>query len=218
MVVSEQDRIFHEKFVASCKIVVIPNFIDMSLYETRIERADYIVMSANFGANHNVVGLNWFLDHVWDDELANITRFVIAGLRSREALQERGGAWGVEALGEVDNIRDVIARAQCAVVPLLHGSGTRFKCIEAMALKIPLVSTSVGAEGLAHGGTILLADTPNSFKEALLNVLRRPQEHRVRTEVAYKICQELYSLTPNQQRLSDVLARCRRSDDGGSGH
>ena len=66
-----------------------------------------------------------------------------------------------------------LARARAAVVPILAGSGTRFKILEAWAAGIPVVSTTVGAEGLParHGENVLIADTGPAFAETVSRLL-----------------------------------------------
>ena len=76
--------------------------------------------------------------------------------------------------GRVDDVRPFIEEASVYIVPLRIGGGTRLKIYEAMAMEKPIVSTSVGAEGLPvrHGEDILLADTPETFAEAVIGLLR----------------------------------------------
>jgi len=75
--------------------------------------------------------------------------------------------------GRVDDVRPYIDQASVYVVPIRIGGGTRLKIYEAMAMEKPVVSTTVGAEGLPvmDGREILLADTPEHFAEAVVNVL-----------------------------------------------
>ena len=76
--------------------------------------------------------------------------------------------------GRVDDVRPFIEEAAVYIVPLRIGGGTRLKIYEAMAMEKPIVSTSIGAEGLPirNGEEILLADTPESFAEAVIGLLR----------------------------------------------
>jgi len=75
--------------------------------------------------------------------------------------------------GRVEDVRPFMERAAAYVVPLRIGGGTRLKIFEAMAMEKPIVSTSVGAEGLPvkHGEELLLADTPESFAESVIRLL-----------------------------------------------
>jgi glycosyltransferase involved in cell wall biosynthesis len=76
----------------------------------------------------------------------------------------------------MENAIEEIAAARVVVVPLLAGSGTRFKIIEAWAAGRAVVSTTIGAEGLParHGENLLIADTPREFAEAVSLLLASP--------------------------------------------
>ncbi len=79
----------------------------------------------------------------------------------------------IEVIGEVDDAVRELARARVAVVPLLAGSGTRFKILEAWSAGVPVVSTSIGAEGLParDGENLLIADGGPAFAAAVTRVL-----------------------------------------------
>jgi len=84
--------------------------------------------------------------------------------------------------GRVDDVRPYMEEAAVYIVPLRIGGGTRLKIFEAMAMEKPIVSTSIGAEGLpvSDGEDILLADTPESFAGA---VIRLFQQEDLATEI-----------------------------------
>jgi glycosyltransferase involved in cell wall biosynthesis len=76
--------------------------------------------------------------------------------------------------GRVDDVRPYIERAAAYVVPIRVGGGTRLKIYEAMAMAKPIVSTTVGAEGLPvrDQEELLIADTPEAFANSIISVLR----------------------------------------------
>ena len=82
----------------------------------------------------------------------------------------------IQATGPVDDAVRELAKSRAAVVPVLAGSGTRFKILEAWAAGIPVVSSTVGAEGLParDGENILIADTGPAFAEAVSRLLASP--------------------------------------------
>ena len=84
----------------------------------------------------------------------------------------------VTVTGRVDDVRPYMERAAAYVIPLRIGGGTRLKVYEAMAMEKPIVSTSVGAEGLPvqNGTELLFADTPEAFADAVVRVLKNPAE------------------------------------------
>jgi len=86
----------------------------------------------------------------------------------------------IRVTGTVPDVRPYLWNAEASIVPLLAGSGTRLKIYEAMAAGVPVISTALGAEGLAHtdGSDIVLASDPESFAVACLDLL----EHRGRRD------------------------------------
>jgi hypothetical protein len=213
IVVSAKDFQFHKKFVSENKLHIVPNFIDLSRYPVQAEKDDYIVMAGSFRAYQNRVGLTWFLENVWDDDLSQRTKFIAAGYYSKELLAEikrkNGNLKNVEAVGELEDITPTISRARIAVIPLLHGSGSRIKILEAAALKTLIISTSKGAEGIEHENSIIIADRPGDFKKEILNVIRgnHADYYKTLTEKAYQITLEKYSFEVNRIKIERILNR-----------
>lgn len=83
---------------------------------------------------------------------------------------------GVEVTGTVPDVRPYLERASIMIVPLRIGGGTRLKILEGMAMELPVVSTTIGAEGLplVPGEHILLADSGADFAKAILELLSDP--------------------------------------------
>jgi polysaccharide biosynthesis protein PslH len=201
--VSKEDVQFYQRFIPADKIIFIPNLLEKTSYTIQgVKKENYIIMSANFIAFQNYVGLEWFLTNVWNEELSRRTVLKICGRGSKEAfdkLKLKYNCHNVEAVGEVDDLKPLIANARTSIVPLLNGSGTRLKCLEAMALKTQLISTSKGTEGIEHNGSVLVADTPGEFRQLIVNVL----DNKINTvDEAYRVYEDKYSFEPNQAVLS----------------
>lgn len=103
-------------------------------------------------------------------------RLILAGRQAARSW----GAWvgsdeGIEVHSDVPDIRPLMQRATAAIVPLRQGSGTRFKILEAMSMELPVISTSLGAEGLnvQHGQNLLLADSVEDICRCRRGHLRR---------------------------------------------
>ncbi len=105
-------------------------------------------------------------------------------------------------MGEQDDLKGLIRNARISIVPLLTGSGTRLKCIEAMALKTQIVSTSRGSEGIEHEGNILIADSATEFRDKILEVLDGKVDT---TDKAYDIFMAKYSLAANRLVFQEML-------------
>jgi polysaccharide biosynthesis protein PslH len=127
-------------------------------------RMDY---HANIDAALFFVRKVWPLIHARRPEL----RLVIAGAQPAKAilaLREQG----IAVTGTVDDVRPYYHSALTSVVPLRVGGGTRLKVLEAMATGTPVISTTLGAEGLevTPGRDILIADSPEAMADAVISL------------------------------------------------
>jgi glycosyltransferase involved in cell wall biosynthesis len=102
-----------------------------------------------------------------------------------------------------------------AVVPLRAGGGSRLKILEAMALGRPVVSTTIGAEGLdvADGANIMLADDPAGFAEAIASLLADPQRRQAIARAARQFVERSHdwdAIADQQLRIYDELLATTR--------
>lgn len=215
LVVSEKDLLYHKRFVTKNKIELIPNFLDENLYRTELIKKElYIVMTANFNAFQNIQGLKWFLINVWDQELSEKIKLKLVGKGSKDILKKLHllDLKNVEEIGEVDSINEYIQKASISIIPLLHGSGTRLKCLESMALKTQIIGTSLGVEGIEHEGSICEVNEPKEYKYMILDFFRNKQIIENNTEKAYKIFMDKYSLGSTQIKLKKLFENIGNKD------
>ena len=123
-------------------------------------------------------------------------QLTVVGRRAPESL----ASWmrrqeGVTLLSEVPDVRPCYTRAALAIVPLRIGGGTRIKILEAMSMGKPVVSTSIGAEGLAvkDGTHVLIADTPAEFARAAVSLMSSEELCRKIGQNGRKLVLERYS-------------------------
>lgn len=104
-------------------------------------------------------------------------RLTIAGQRPVESIQALGREPGIAVTGYVEDSRIVAVDCGVFIVPLRSGSGVRVKILNALAMGLPVVSTSVGAEGLdvRSGQHLLIADGAEEFAQAVVRVLQDPE-------------------------------------------
>jgi glycosyltransferase involved in cell wall biosynthesis len=117
----------------------------------------------------------------------------------------------VVVVGRIPVMDPELARADLVVVPLRYGSGTRFKILEAAAHRIPVVSTTLGAEGLGFedGRHLLIADDADGFASACVRLLAEPALRRRLVDEAQKAFVERFewsSLRPRIRALAVQVA------------
>jgi glycosyltransferase involved in cell wall biosynthesis len=204
--VSEEDRQAYQRFIPSHRLHVIPNFVDIPDRLGEENEPNRIVMSGSFTNFQNQEGLKWFASQVWDETLRAKAVLHVVGKASDQAVRQLGNIPGIVGVGAKDDLLAEIGAARCAIVPVLHGGGTRLKCLEAMAVRTPVVTTSKGCEGIDHQGAFWVADTPQAFRHAVLDILSGGEEVRRRTGMARAIFDRVYSLPANRAGLERVLA------------
>ena len=158
--------------------VVIPNAADVEYLQPRgtdpAPDGRTVLFFGLLATVPNVDGVVYFLREIWPLIAAARpdARFVLIGANPAAAIRAHAGP-GVTILGPVDDLRPHLAAADAIVVPLRLGSGTRLKILEAWAMARPVVSTTLGAEGLdaVPGRQLLIADDPADFARSVLRVL-----------------------------------------------
>ncbi|MEZ5393434.1 MAG: glycosyltransferase [Bryobacterales bacterium] len=155
--------------------------IDVSRYAFTAENRepDTLLFVGNFKHPPNQAALEWFVREVFPlvRESRPQTRLIAVGAQAM-GFRERLEGPGVEMVGEVDDIRDAMRQYAVFVAPILSGSGVRVKLLEAFAAGIPVVSTTIGAEGLAEtsGEIVHISDEAEGFAAAALRLLADPTE------------------------------------------
>lgn len=134
----------------------------------------------SFRHDPNRVALDWFVGEILPRIAARRpeTRLIVVGsdIPSRHPYPDRAPA--IEIRGFVEDIREPLSRYAVFVCPVLSGSGVRVKLLEAFASGMPVVSTRVGAEGLARkdGEFCLLAEEPEAFAKKVVEIFENPQK------------------------------------------
>jgi polysaccharide biosynthesis protein PslH len=171
---SDCDRTLILAFAPGAQVTVYPNAVPLPPLSTS-ERLHAIVFSGNLEYQPNIGAMRFFRRDVWPRLRERWPGLVWRLVGRNPAAVERwtAGDPRIELTGAVEDAIAELARAQVAVVPILAGSGTRLKILEAWAAGLPVVSTTLGAEGLPvdDGRHLLIADGAERFADAVSRVL-----------------------------------------------
>jgi glycosyltransferase involved in cell wall biosynthesis len=161
--------------------LVIPNAADVEYYKPRATDPPpdgrTVVFFGHLSYFPNVDGVTYFIQEIWPRivEVRPEARLKIIGGQAPRSLEELTRP-GIEFAGFVPDLRPHLAAAAAVVVPLRLGGGTRLKIVEAMAMGKPIVSTTLGAEGIeaVPGRDLLVEDQPAAFADAVNQLLADP--------------------------------------------
>ncbi|HEY7390251.1 MAG TPA: glycosyltransferase family 4 protein, partial [Bryobacteraceae bacterium] len=163
-----------EPRAGKARLTVYPNAIPLAAVP-EVERQHAIVFSGNLEYHPNVSAVRFFRQSVWPLLRERWPDLVwrLVGRNPCAVARWTGGDSRIEVTGPAEDSIAELARAEVAIVPLLAGSGTRLKILEAWAAGLPVVSTTLGAEGLpvSDGRHLLIADSVDNFGGAVSRLL-----------------------------------------------
>ena len=179
-VMSEADAAYLRRFVpaAAGKMVVVPNGVDLDEYRpsSRAGRRDRrLLFLGNFQHVPNIDALEYLLLEIWPIVRQRLpdAELLVVGARPPEEVRRHQGVPGVTLVGEVEDTRPHYQTCRALLAPIRAGSGTRLKILEALACGAPVVTTTLGAEGIegSDGVHFLIGDTPERFADAVCRLL-----------------------------------------------
>ncbi|KAA3631451.1 MAG: glycosyltransferase [Calditrichaeota bacterium] len=204
--VSAIDASFIEKLNLKYKPAVIENGVDLEFFhpmEKQI-KPNRLVFTGSMDWRPNQDAAEFFVKQIFPllrKEIPDIEAYFV-GRKPPQHIIDLGKTEGIVITGMVDDVRDYIAEASVYIVPLRIGGGSRLKILEAMGMKKPIVSTSIGAEGLevTDKKDILIGDTPEEFCRLVLNALADRQ-------LADSIAQQGYELVHAKYKWSSIAEK-----------
>lgn len=212
LTVSEEDRrALEEATGRTLPGATIPIALDPADFPP-IPRVDGARGILHIGGLHwppNAEGLRWFLWEVWGSVRAAepSARLFLVGARPPQDLR----AWAardpsVVLPGFVADPTPYWQQSVLLIVPVRAGSGVRVKILEAWSRGVPVVSTSIGCEGLKarHGKNIWIADEPEEFARAIVTLLRDPREARRLGEAGLATVQTWYDYRIAYRALDEI--------------
>lgn len=190
LAVSELDRRILGRLAVGAKTALVPNGVDTAYFGgaeapqagnqgSPENQARYILFTGTLDFRPNVDALRWFVRDVWPRLHVRRPdlRFRVVGQRPTAAVRALASEAGVEIVGPVDDVRPWFAGASVYVLPMRVGGGVRLKLLEAWAMRVPCVTTTLGAEGVGEfrqGTHALVADTAAAFVTAVERILDDP--------------------------------------------
>ena len=179
---SDEDRkILASQLWSSAHLRVIPNGVDTEIFQSGpAENRRGALFLGSFPHLPNLDAFEHLVNEIWPairrrQPDATLT---VAGARPPEQVLTWDGRDGIRVVGEVDEVAPLYRDHRVLVVPLRAGSGTRLKILEALASGLPVVSTTIGAEGLNLSAPpkVVIADSPEEMATEVASMLTAADE------------------------------------------
>ncbi len=221
--ITERDAASIAAHVPTARVSTVPAAVDLERFAYVGEEgrdAASLVMSGHLAWAPNADAAMWVADDVLPSirsRVPEVVLYLIGAEPPRDRLPADSEWFRIE--GHVASIAPFYTRSTLGLIPLRAGGGMRVKLIEMMAAGLPVVSTSLGAEGnpAEPGVHYVRADTAPDFADAVVRLLQHPDERRAMAERARRFVAETFSQDRIgrrlEERLVDVVARCSRRNE-----
>ena len=215
LAVSQADALALAALAPDIRPVVVPNGVDTEYYRPNLPdilplQHPAVVFTGKMDFRPNVDAMLWFYRHVWPRIVAEVPEAhgYIVGKNPDPRLAALSDDPSVTVTGHVPDISPYFGGADVYVVPLRIGGGTRLKVLEAMAAGLPIVTTSLGAEGIDLTPNVhaRVADRPAEYAAAVVTLLRDAVHAQALGAAARQFAVERYAWRRIIPRLEDVYS------------
>lgn len=218
--ISNNDKQYYHRYLAADRVQYLP-FIyeDGAIEEVQPFAAPhpYICIVGSLRAYQNYEAVMFALDRIWPGLVARLPElhlYIVGALPLQESpeysrLQASAAALhNVVLTGQVPSVIPYVKGAVANLAPLLIGSGVRTKIIESAACKTPVVSTTIGADGLPFdaGRSIILADSAELLQKGIFELANDPQRRQEIASLAYRTYREEFSREAGVRRLRSIFS------------
>jgi polysaccharide biosynthesis protein PslH len=209
-VCSERERQILAAIAPQARIAVVENGVDTGAFREirRNPQPRDLLFVGSMDYYPNIEAVNHFATFVWPSVHQHYPdlRMTIVGSRPTPAVQALAQRPGIKVTGMVPSVVPYYADALAAVVPLQTGGGTRLKILEAMAARVPVISTTLGAEGIPvePGRHLLIAESPDDWLKQIARVLEQPGLADALTDSAFELVGEHYDWNAIGARLRSL--------------
>lgn len=192
--VSEEDSDFFRTEFQVASVNCIPTGVDLEYFARRSDVGPgrhNVVFTGSMDWLPNEDAIGWFIAEILPiirQTLPDVSVSIVGRNPSEMIVRRAGDDANLDVTGRVDDVRPYLEKADVFVVPIRIGGGTRLKIYEAMAMRLPVVSTTIGAEGLpvSDGSDIFLRDSAEEFANGVIELLTEKEKAAMMGKAGYE--------------------------------
>ena len=193
------------------KIVVVPNGVDMEYFSPlAIEKEFEVVFIGNMGYPPNVQAAEFLAQQIIPlvQKRFPDVRLVLAGANPHPRIQALASGT-IHVTGWVEDIRSWYARSRIFVAPMLIGTGLQNKLLEAMAMKIPCISSPLANQALCavDGKEILIGNTAEEFAGHIIRLLEDPDKAETLAHAGFLFVKKHFDWEAATGRLEELMSQ-----------
>ncbi len=209
---SQNDKNFIASFIKDpTKIDVVVNGVDINWFSQKKRnepKTPTILYVGTFKWLPNIEAIEFLVQKVWPllkKEIPDIKLNIVGNSPTKKIL-EFGKQKDIKVFNFVEDIRDAFTTAHILLAPVFSGKGTRYKILEAMATKTPIVSTSIGIEGIEAKDKehVLIADTPEEMVKAVKLLFKDKKLRQTLANNGKEFVKKYYDWDNIAKKLSDI--------------
>ena len=213
--VSKEDADFTRAYLTdpATQVWVVPNGVDTESLRPldTTKRKNRIIFCGSMDVLMNIDAVEWFARRMFPKVRKAVpdAEFWIVGRNPAPKVRALASLPGVWVTGQVEDVRPYYAKAKVAVAPFRYGGGTKLKVLEAMALSVPVVATSVGCQGIdvTPEKHLFKEDNEEAFTQRVVSFLQDENLRRQVATEARKLVEERYSWNAIMGHLIKRLER-----------
>ena len=196
---SEDDRKFIQKYDSSLKVDVVANGVDIDYFAMvqRVEpKTPTVLFVGNFKWLPNRDATDYLVRDIWPkikEQFKNAKLWIVG--RNPPADILRYGSSDIQVDGKVEDIRSAYALASVLLAPIRNGRVTKYKILEAMATKTPIIGTKLAMEGIniKNGQEAFIGENAKDLAKLTVKILKTPKIGNQLAESAYKLVAEKFN-------------------------
>jgi glycosyltransferase involved in cell wall biosynthesis len=208
---SEEDKEIMAEAAPKQKIDVVANGVDIPFFTSaNIVRPDKptILFVGNFKWLPNKDAAKFLTYQIWPKikrEIKNARLWIVGRSPTKEILQ-LGKLIDVDVTENIEDIRDAFGRATVLLAPIRNGRGTKYKVLEAMAMKLPVVTTSLGIEGIdaVDNKEVLIKEDVENIAAATIKLLNDSKLRKRLSDSAFQLIKEKYNWQIVSKSLDEI--------------
>jgi len=227
---SEREATFTRKYAPpGVQVWTVPNGVDTEVFapaQTEGNKRNAILLCSGLAVYRNRAAALWFARRMFPQIRREVpdAEFWIVGSNANREIWRLAEAPGIHVTGTVEDVRPYYAMAKVAVAPYRYGEGTKIKVVEAMAFGTPMVSTTIGCQGLEviDAKHLLIADNETDFSRRVIELLRDPERAQMLAASGRTLVEEKYAwgaiIGGLEPKLEALVRQTGRTAEAGMRH